>query len=103
MGLGDLTNKAKKFLNSEKGEKASDNLLNKASEAARKATGGKYDDKIEKARRTADKHIGNESAGGRVENDPLLPDARPDAPGAGNPPTDPRRTDGRPETGPPRP
>lgn len=41
-------------------EKKSDELLDKASNAAKKATGGKFDDKIDQARNEADKHLGDE-------------------------------------------
>jgi hypothetical protein len=69
MGLNDYTKKAQSFLGSdqvknalksEKAEGASDKLLNSVADAAKKATGGKYDEQIEKARDGADKAVGNE-------------------------------------------
>jgi hypothetical protein len=69
MALDDYTKKAqaflgsdqvKKALKSEKAEGASDKLLDSVTNAAKKATGGKYDAQIEKARDGADKAVGNE-------------------------------------------
>lgn len=68
-GFDDITKKAQEFLNdpkvkdalnSEQAEDVSDKLLDGVAGAAKKVTGGKYDDKIEGARDQADKHIGNE-------------------------------------------
>jgi len=68
-GLGDITKKAqafldsdsvKKALKSEKAENVSDKLLEGVANAAKKATGGKHDEKIDGARDAADKKIGNE-------------------------------------------
>ncbi|MET0990352.1 MAG: Rv0909 family putative TA system antitoxin [Glaciihabitans sp.] len=68
-GLGDIGRKAQEFLQSEKGQDAlksekaegiSDSILDKVSQAADKATGGKHADKIKNARDQADKHIGNQ-------------------------------------------
>ncbi len=68
-GLDDITNKAKEFLDSgavkdalasEQAEDISDKLLDGVSDAAKKATGGKFDDQIEGARKAADDKIGNE-------------------------------------------
>ena len=65
----DITKKAQEFLNdpkvkdalsSEQAEDISDKLLDGVAGAAKKVTGGKYDDKIEGARDQADKHVGNE-------------------------------------------
>jgi hypothetical protein len=55
-GIGD---KAKDFLSSDKGEQVSDNALDKAGDAADKATGGKHGDQIDKAEQTADTKIGS--------------------------------------------
>ena len=69
MALDDYTKKAQAFLGSdkvkdalqsEKAEGASDKLLNSVADAAKKATGGKFDEQIEKARDGADKAVGNE-------------------------------------------
>lgn len=68
-GFDDITKKAQEFLNdpkvkdalsSEQAEDISDKLLDGVADAAKKATGGKYDDKIEGARDDADKRVGNE-------------------------------------------
>ena len=68
-GFDDITKKAQEFLKdgkvqdalqSEKAEDVSDKILGGVAEAVKKATGGKYDDKIDGAREQADKRIGNE-------------------------------------------
>ena len=68
-GFDDITKKAQEFLNdpkvkdalsSEQAEDISDKLLDGVAGAAKKVTGGKFDDKIEGARDEADKHVGNE-------------------------------------------
>ena len=68
-GFDDITKKAQEFLNdpkvtdalsSEQAEGVSDKLLDGVAGAAKKATGGKFDDKIEGARNEADKRVGNE-------------------------------------------
>ncbi|WP_431221092.1 antitoxin [Leifsonia xyli] len=68
-GFDDITKKAQEFLNdpkvkgalsSEQAEDISDKLLDGVADAAKKATGGKYDDKIEDARDQADKRVGND-------------------------------------------
>ena len=64
MGIGDFVNKAKDQLSSDKAEEISDSVLDKAAQAASKATGGKYDDKINSARDAADARIGNEGKSG---------------------------------------
>jgi hypothetical protein len=60
MGVGDLAGKGKDFLDSDKGEKASDDALQKGSDLAGEKTGGKYEDQIDKGSDAADKRIGNE-------------------------------------------
>ncbi|OII38199.1 antitoxin protein [Curtobacterium sp. MMLR14_010] len=57
--MSDLGDKAKDFLDSDKGEKASDAGLDKASDAADKATGGGHGDQIDKAADAADGKIGH--------------------------------------------
>ncbi|PZE61581.1 antitoxin [Curtobacterium sp. MCPF17_047] len=57
--MSDLSDKAKDFANSDKGEKASDSGLDKAAGAADKATGGGHGDQIDKAEKAADDKIGN--------------------------------------------
>ena len=68
MGLDDLTRKAQDLLGnqkaqdalkSEKAEGISDKILDGIAGAADKATGGKYDDKIDGARDAADKRLGD--------------------------------------------
>lgn len=68
-GFDDITKKAQQFLQdgkvqdalkSEQAEGVSDKVLDGVADAVKKATGGKFDDKIDSARDTADKHIGNE-------------------------------------------
>ncbi|MCX0276148.1 MULTISPECIES: antitoxin [Brevibacterium] len=56
MGLNDYLKRAKDALRGEKGQQ----LLDKAGNAASKATGGRHDDKIQKARGAADRAIGND-------------------------------------------
>ena len=56
MGLMDS---AKDALNSDKGEKATDAGIDKAEQAASQKTGGKYDDKIDKAGDAADGKVGH--------------------------------------------
>ncbi|RFA20005.1 antitoxin [Subtercola boreus] len=57
--LGGLGDKAKEFASSDKGEQVSDGALDRASDAADSATGGKFDDKIDGARDAADDKIGD--------------------------------------------
>ena len=59
MGLDDLTSKASDALDSDKGEKASDAGLDKAGDAASSATGGKFDEQIDKAETSADQRVGD--------------------------------------------
>jgi len=57
--MSDLTDKAKDFADSDKGEQATDAGLGKAADAADKATGGGHGDQIDKAEHAADDKIGN--------------------------------------------
>ncbi|RDV46586.1 antitoxin [Leifsonia sp. ku-ls] len=68
-GFDDITKKAQEFLNdpkvkdalnSEQAEDISDKLLDGVAGAAKKVTGGKFDDKIDGARDEADRHVGDE-------------------------------------------
>ena len=52
--------KVKDKLNSDKGEKITDSVLDKAAGVAYSLTGGKHSDKIKKARDAADNAIGND-------------------------------------------
>ena len=58
MGLDDLAKKAGDALSSDKVEAISDKALDAAADAAKKATGGKYDDKIDSACDTIDGKLG---------------------------------------------
>ena len=55
MGIGDLTSKAGEALGSDKAEAVTDQAL----DAAKKATGGKFDSQVETARDAADSKLGN--------------------------------------------
>ena len=59
MGLDDLAKKAGDTLSSDKAEAISDKALDAAADAAKKVTGGKFDEKIDSARDAADAKIGN--------------------------------------------
>ncbi len=56
--LGGMADKAKDFASTSKGEQLSDGALDKADDAASSATGGKFDEKIDAGRESADKKIG---------------------------------------------
>jgi hypothetical protein len=60
VGIDDLKNKASDALDSDKGEKGSDAGLEKAGDAASKATGGKHDEQIGKGIDQADERLGQE-------------------------------------------
>jgi hypothetical protein len=62
MSFGDLGNKAEQFLDSDKGEKASDQALDKAEQFADQRTGGQHDEQIDKGRQFADEHLGQRDA-----------------------------------------
>jgi hypothetical protein len=68
-GFDDISKKAQDLLNngkvqdalkSEKAEGISDKVFDGIADAVKKATGGKHDEQIDKAREQADKHVGNE-------------------------------------------
>lgn len=68
-GFDDIAKKAQEFLKDPKVEKAlksdkaegvSDKLLDAVAGAADKATGGKFRDQIDQAKKTADKKIGDQ-------------------------------------------
>ena len=67
MNFGEMKDKAEQFLDSEKGEKYSDEGLQKAEQFADKLTGGKHDEQIHKAEQFADEHIGERDAGADPE------------------------------------
>ena len=58
MNFGDLEKKAQDYLNTEQGEKRSDEVLDRAEKFADERTGDKYDEQIAKGRDFADEHIG---------------------------------------------
>ncbi|WP_431030897.1 antitoxin [Plantibacter sp. RU18] len=69
MALEDVTKKAQEFLKdnkvkdalkSEQAEDISDKLLGGVADAAKKVTGGKFDEQIDGARDAADKAVGSE-------------------------------------------
>ena len=60
MGLDDLAKKATEALSSDKAEELSDKALDAAAGAAKKATDGKYDDKIDAARDAVDGKVGTD-------------------------------------------
>jgi hypothetical protein len=68
--MAGLFDQAKKFLNSEQGERISDQVLGAAAGAADKATGGKHSEQIRKAREAADEHLGQEGADRPRTTDP---------------------------------
>lgn len=55
-----IVDKAKDALNSDKGEKASDAVLDKAADAAKQRFGEDNADKIDKVRDAADRKLGTE-------------------------------------------
>ena len=60
MGLDDLATKAGDARSSDMAEASSDKALDAAAGAAKTATGGKYDDKIDAARDAVDGKLGTE-------------------------------------------
>ncbi|SDS37210.1 MT0933-like antitoxin protein [Brevibacterium siliguriense] len=60
--------KVRDKLNSDKAEKVTDSVLDKAAGVADSLTGGKHSDKIKKARDAADNAIGNDRSPGGGEN-----------------------------------
>jgi hypothetical protein len=63
MDVGGLANKAKDALNSEQGERRSDQALDKAEQFADDKTGGKYDEQTDKLGDMADERIGQQEPG----------------------------------------
>jgi hypothetical protein len=62
MDVGGLGDKAKEALNSEQGEKRSDQALDKAEQFADEKTGGKFDQQTDKAGDVADQRVGQQDA-----------------------------------------
>jgi len=63
MDVGGLGNKAKDALNSEQGEKRSDQALEKGEQFADDKTGGKFDQQSDKVGDMADQRIGEQDGG----------------------------------------
>ena len=63
MDVGGLGDKAKDALNSEQGEKRSDQALDKAEQFADDKTAGKFDQQSDKVGDMADQRIGQQDAG----------------------------------------
>lgn len=61
--FGKMARDAQKAMDSDRGEKTTDGLLDKAASAASKITGGKHDDAIAKGRDKADEHLGKRDRG----------------------------------------
>jgi hypothetical protein len=60
MDIGGFVDKAKNALNSEEGERRSDQVLDKVEQFVDEKTGGKYDQQTDKARDFADEHLGQQ-------------------------------------------
>ena len=60
MDLGGLADKAKKALDSEKGEQHSDQALDKVSDVVDERTGGKHAEHITKGRDAVDERLGQQ-------------------------------------------
>ncbi|MGY1617944.1 antitoxin [Geodermatophilus sp. SYSU D00691] len=63
MDVGGLADKAKNALDSEQGEKHSDQALDRAEQFADDKTGGRFDQQSDKAGDLADQHIGQQQPG----------------------------------------
>ncbi|MBX0301959.1 antitoxin [Cryobacterium sp. 1639] len=70
MNLNDITRQAQDFLKSDKGEEISDKILDGGASLANKVTGDKHAEKIQKARDTADKHVGRDDDGTARDTNP---------------------------------
>ena len=85
MALDDFARKAEDALHGDKAEQVSDSIIDKAREAAKKVTGGGFDEKIDEAADTAAKAPGDAcscvGAGPRPAGcgPSLIPPASPDA------------------------
>lgn len=71
MGIFDnAKNKANEFLNSESGERKSDDLLDKVADAAKRKLGADKADKVDRVRDSIDERLGNDRG---TDNDPNQP------------------------------
>jgi hypothetical protein len=64
MNFGEMKDKATEFLDSEKGEKVSDQGLEKAEQFADERTGGKHAEQLQKGEQFADEHVGERDGDG---------------------------------------
>lgn len=85
--------KIREKLNSEKGEKATDSILDKAAGVAESLTKGKHTDKIQKARDAADRAVGSDGNSENNQSDGQRP-AGDQRPGDNQRPTDEQRPSG---------
>lgn len=67
-----MFDKAKEFLNTEKGEEISDQILDKVADAAESKLGADKSEQIRSAREQIDARVGNEGAAG-VGEEPAQP------------------------------
>ena len=58
-----LFDKAKRFVQSEQGEKVTDQVLGSVADVVSKRTGGKHDAQIAKARKVVDEKLGRKDPG----------------------------------------
>jgi len=58
-----LFEKAKQFVQSEQGEKVTDQVLGSVADIVSKRTGGKHDEQIAKARKVVDEKLGRRDPG----------------------------------------
>ena len=63
MNFGDLEKTGEQFLDSQQGEKDSDEVLQRAEQFADQRTDDKYDQQIAKGEQFADEHIGQRDGG----------------------------------------
>jgi hypothetical protein len=58
-----LFDKAKQLVNSEQGEKVTDQVLGTVADIVSKRTGGKHDEQIDRARKLVDERLGRQRPG----------------------------------------
>ena len=84
MDLNNLKNQAlNKLREASHNEQVTDTGLDKASEAAKKVTGGKYNDKIDQARNSADNYLGSKQEQQKNEQAPANEQNEQDSPAQG--------------------
>jgi hypothetical protein len=62
MGIGDLVNKAKEALSSERGEQTSDRVIQGAGDGFDKLSGGRFADGTDSVQEQADRFLGQDDA-----------------------------------------